>query len=181
MNTLNPLEIIDYFYAENPRLKEILVKHSRAVADKALAISKNHPELMLDNDFLEEAAMLHDIGIIKTNAPEIFCFGDRPYICHGYLGAEMMRKLGYGRHARVCERHTGAGLTKEDVERKLLPLPVKDFMPETNEEIVICVADKFFSKTKLNKEKTLDQAMASVAKHGEEGLARFKTWCKALL
>ena len=39
---------------------------------------------------------------------------------------------------------------------------------------MICYADKFFSKTKLDREKTLEQAERSVAKHGGEGLQRFK-------
>ena len=44
-----------------------------------------HPELSLDKDFLYEAAMLHDIGIFLTDAAGIHCFGDKLYICHGYL------------------------------------------------------------------------------------------------
>ena len=35
--------------------------------------------------------MLHDIGIFRCNAPDIDCHGDAGYICHGYLGAELMR------------------------------------------------------------------------------------------
>lgn len=65
----------------------ILVIHSRSVADKALAIARMHPEMNLDLTFVEEAAMLHDIGIFRCNAPDIDCHGDAEYICHGYLGA----------------------------------------------------------------------------------------------
>ena len=54
--------------------------------------------------------MLHDIGIIRCNAPGIQCFGNEPYICHGRIGAEMLRAEGFPHHARVCERHTGRGL-----------------------------------------------------------------------
>jgi uncharacterized protein len=53
-----------------------------------------HPEMNLDERFIQEAALLHDIGIFLTNAPKIHCFGDYPYICHGYLGAEILRKEG---------------------------------------------------------------------------------------
>ena len=137
-----------------------------------------HPELNLDREFIEEAAMLHDIGIIKTDAPGIKCFGTEPYICHGILGAEMLRQEGLPRHARVCERHTGAGLSLNEIVSQNLPLPHQDFLPETLEEQVICYADKFFSKTHLDREKSVEKAEKSIAKFGEEGLARFKQWEK---
>lgn len=166
--------IIQKYYNGNPELLKILLKHSKAVADKAIAIAEAHPELPIDRQFLLEAAMVHDIGIIKTNAPDIQCFGTEPYIRHGVLGAEMMRAEGYPLHARVCERHTGAGLSLKEIEEQSLPLPHEDLLPETLEEKLICYADKFFSKTRLDREKTLEQAERSVAKHGEEGLRRFK-------
>ena len=122
--------------------------------------------------------MLHDIGIIKTDAPGIKCFGTEPYICHGILGAEMLRQEGLPRHARVCERHTGAGLSLNEIVSQNLPLPHQDFLPETLEEQVICYADKFFSKTHLDREKSVEKAEKSIAKFGEEGLARFKQWEK---
>lgn len=166
--------IIDKYYKDNDELKDILMRHSKAVADKALAIADAHPELHLDRRFLLEAAMVHDIGIIKTNAPDIKCFGTEPYIRHGVMGAEIMRAEGFPAHARVCERHTGAGLSLKEIEEQALPLPHVDLLPETLEEKVICYADKFFSKTRLDREKTLEQAERSVAKHGAEGLLRFK-------
>ena len=166
--------IIDKYCKDNNELRDILVNHSRAVAEKALAIADAHPELGLDRQFILEAAMVHDIGIVMTDAPGIKCFGTEPYIRHGICGAEIMRAEGYPRHARVCERHTGAGLSKAEIEAQNLPLPRVDLLPETLEEKVICYADKFFSKTRLDREKTIEQAERSVAKHGDEGLKRFK-------
>ena len=166
--------IIDKYCKDNNELRDILVSHSRAVAEKALAIADAHPELGLDRQFILEAAMVHDIGIVMTDAPGIKCFGTEPYIRHGVCGAEIMRAEGYPRHARVCERHTGAGLSKAEIEAQDLPLPRVDLLPETLEEKVICYADKFFSKTRLDREKTIEQAERSVAKHGDEGLKRFK-------
>lgn len=171
-------EIINKYYGEDGELRHILTVHSQSVARKALQIVSLHPELNLDRQFVEEAAMLHDIGIIKTNAPGIKCFGTEPYICHGILGAEMLRREGMPRHARVCERHTGAGLTEREIVAQDLPLPHQDFLPETLEEKLICYADKFFSKTHLDREKTVEKAEKSLAKFGEEGLARFREWEK---
>lgn len=172
-------KIIDKYYPEtNARLRHILMVHSRSVANRALEIAARHAELHLDTTFIEEAAMLHDIGICKCKAEGIACYGTEPYIRHGLIGGEMMRKEGFPRHARVCERHTGAGLSLEDIISQDLPLPHHDFLPETMEEKVICYADKFYSKSHLDRERTIEQAEASIAKHGADGLARFREWVK---
>ena len=109
--------IINKYYPEDNELRHILLVHSRAVADKALAIADCHPELSLDRQFIEEAAMLHDIGIVRCNAPGIQCFGTEPYICHGRIGADMLRAEGFPRHARVCERHTGVLLVAKSLSK----------------------------------------------------------------
>ncbi len=169
-------QLLDQYYPEDNELRHIILTHSRSVADKALSIAHAHPDLGLDTQFVEEAAMLHDIGVRWCDAPGIQCFGTEPYICHGRIGAELLRKHGFERHARVCERHTGAGLSLQEIVSQQLPLPHQDFLPETLEEQVICYADKFFSKTRLEREKTVEQAMKSLAKFGEEGLSRFRHW-----
>ena len=175
------LDLIDKYYPQDNELKHILNVHSRSVADKALWIAGKHPELNLDTVFLEEAAMLHDIGIFLTHAPGIQCFGTESYICHGYLGAGLVRKEGFPRHALVCERHTGAGLSLKDIMDQNLPVPHREMLPVSMEEQVICFADKFFSKTHLDREKTVEGARKSIAKYGDEGLQRFNNWCKLFL
>jgi lipopolysaccharide assembly outer membrane protein LptD (OstA) len=61
--------IIDKYYPEDDALRTILITHSQSVAQKALQIVSLHPELNADRQFVEEAAMLHDIGIFKCDAP----------------------------------------------------------------------------------------------------------------
>ena len=156
-------------------------KHSRSVADKALWIAGKHPELNLDKQFLEEAAMLHDIGIFMTDAEGICCFGSYPYICHGYLGADLMRKEGFPRHALVCERHTGAGMSLQSIIDQQLPVPHRNMVPVSLEEQVICFADKFFSKTHLDREKSVEKALKSISRYGEDGIIRFNHWCECFL
>lgn len=176
-----PIDLIDKYYPEANELKHILLTHSRSVADKALWIAERHPELQLDKEFLLEAAMLHDIGIFLTDAAGIHCFGDKPYICHGYLGAELVRSEGYPRHALVCERHTGAGLSLEEIMKQGLPVPHREMLPVSLEEQVICFADKFFSKTRLEQEKSVEKARRSIERYGEAGLLRFNHWCEQFL
>ena len=163
---MNYQKIIDKYYGRDNLLKHILLTHSRSVTVRALRIADRHPELHLDRQFIEEAAMLHDIGIIRCDAPSIQCFGTQPYICHGILGAEMMRSEG----------HTGAGISIGEIQCQGLPLPERNFLPETLEEQVICYADKFYSKTHLDREKTLEQARQSLTKFGTAGLTRFDKW-----
>ena len=187
MNDMDYSKIINHFYPEDNELRRLLLVHSRAVADKALLICDRHPELNLDRDFVEIAAMLHDIGIKKCDAPGIFCHGTEPYIRHGIMGAEMLRLLepsgALEPFARVCQRHTGAGITRQEVLDQRLPMPLPEdesepYMPETLEEQVVCYADKFFSKTKLNREKTVEEVARSLKKFGEGRVSRFLQWAQ---
>ena len=156
-------------------MRHILVTHSESVARRALQIASQHPELNIDTDFVREAAMLHDFGIIRLDAPSIECHGTEPYIRHGVCGAELLRSEGIDeRYARVCERHTGAGLTLDEILSQNLPLTHHDLQPETIEEKLICYADKFYSKSHLSREKTIEQAEKSLAKFDGETLARFR-------
>lgn len=166
-------KIIDKYYRDNDRLRTILEVHSRLVSDKALRCAEAHG-LDIDREFVEEAAMLHDIGIFRCDAPDICCHGTEPYICHGIEGRAILEAEGLTRHALVCERHTGAGLTIADIERQRLPLPHRDMTPQTLEEKLICYADKFYSKSgDYHREKPLDKVIRSMERHGEDTLARF--------
>ena len=178
---MKPLDIIKKYYPESSDAYRILVTHSRSVADKALALARLHPEMNLDLTFIEEATMLHDIGIFLCNAPDIDCHGEADYICHGYLGADLMRSEGYPRHALVCERHTGAGLALEDIIAQNLPVPHRDMLPVSMEEQVVCFADKFYSKTHLDREKSVEKARDSLLRYGKAGVQRFDYWCKLFL
>lgn len=178
---MSPDWLIDKYYPEANELKSILLTHSHSVADKALWIAERHPELSMDKEFLYEAAMLHDIGIFLTDADGIYCFGDKPYICHGYLGADLVRSEGYPRHALVCERHTGAGLSLAEIVAQNLPVPHREMIPVSLEEQVICFADKFYSKTRLDKEKSVEKARRSLERYGAEGVQRFDQWCELFL
>ena len=169
--------IIDEYYPSETELRRILMVHSRQVADRCLLIARKHPELRLDAEFLEEAAMLHDIGIYGTNAPGIQCFGTEPYIRHGLIGGQILREEGWERHALVCERHTGTGLSREQILRQQLPLsPDGHYEPEALEEQVVCYADKFYSKTRPGSERTVVEAMRSLEKFGWDGIRRFQKW-----
>lgn len=173
------LEIIDKFYPKETELRYIYMTHARKVAELSVAIARRHPELNLDLPFIEEAAMLHDIGIFLTDAPRIHCMGSAPYICHGHLGAELLRAEGLPRHAFVCERHTGTGLTKDKIIAEGWPLPHIDMCPQSLEEQLICYADKFYSKTKyLENARTLPQVLESMGRISEESVMKVEEWSR---
>ena len=156
-------------------MKHVLVTHSRQVADRALRIIDAHPEWTeIDRQFVEEAAMLHDIGIIYCDAPKIYCTGPHKYIEHGYLGAELLRAEGLPKHALVAERHTGTGITLEQVYREELPIPERDYCPQSLEEKIICYADKFYSKSHLGEEVDINKIKYNIWKYGHEGFVRWQ-------
>lgn len=159
---MNYESIINKYYPEDDALRRLLLKHSRQVASRCLLIAKHHPELHADEAFLEEAAMLHDIGIRWCHAPSIYCVGTEPYLKHGPIGGDILRAEGYPRHARVAERHTGTGLPGLE--------------PETLEEQLVCYADKFYSKSQPDRVLSVEQAAQSLAKFGQEGVDKFLRW-----
>ncbi len=173
---MNPLWLIEQYYVKNSLAYNILIHHSQMVAEHAVDIARRHPELKADIPFLMEAAMLHDIGIIFTNASAIGCYGDHPYICHGYLGREILEKAGLPIHARVCERHTGTGMTKQEIIDQDLPIPHRDMRPETIEEQIICYADKFYSKGAAMLQLRPFEIRKNLEKFGEEKVQQFDIW-----
>ncbi len=179
MTTIDPLEILYHFYPEDTALRRMLLKHAAQVREKALAIAENSA-YPIDFQLVSTGAMLHDLGISACHAPKILCEGREPYIAHGTIGARMLREYDAALepYARICERHTGSGLTMEDVRSQSLPIPEQDYLPETPEEKLVCLADKFFSKSGDMEEKSLDRIRRSMRKFGADSVTRFDDLCR---
>lgn len=178
---MDPISLINKYYHDIPFAKEILIKHSAAVAEKSILIAENLGLTEKKIQFIYEASMLHDIGMFLTDAPEIGCNGSYPYICHGYLGHDLLIREGLPKHARICERHTGTGISKEEIIRRDLPIPNRQMRPKSLVEEIITYADKFFSKNpeKLGKEKTAKQIREKLSKHGQDKIIIFNEWHKS--
>lgn len=171
---MNYQEIIDKYYPAGSPLRDIYMHHCRQVADLALEIAHNK-QLQLEDSVIEEAAMLHDIGIAFTDAAGIHCYGTEPYIKHGILGAELLEREGASAEAaNVARKHTGTGITLDEICQLGLPLPPGDYMPHTLLERLVCYADKFYSKNGDMQRKSLERVRASMARHGGETLSRFE-------
>jgi uncharacterized protein len=175
---MQPLELIDKYYGKHDLAKKILLAHSHLVSRLATMIAKELTKTTpVDSSFVEEAALLHDIGMLYTDTPALGCYGKEPYIAHGILGAELLRKEGLSRHALICERHIGVGLSKKDIQAQGLSLPLRDMCPQTVEEEIVAYADLFYSKTKKGK-RTVDMARGALARHGAYKVAIFDEWHK---
>lgn len=172
--SFNPIELIAKYYPTSSAAFNLLVSHSTDVAELALAIARRKSDLNIDQGFLYEAAMLHDIGIFLTNSPYIYCYGREPYIKHGLIGARILRQHHLPRHALVAERHTSSGLSIHEIIQEKLPFPLdRSYMPESLEEKLVCYADCFYSKVYLgqrNSEEEITKKMARTwRKFGFEG------------
>lgn len=181
---MNPLSIIEQFYDPGSELYKILVHHSRIVAARSLKLAESlkkrgTPYADLDLEFIENAAMLHDIGIVLTRADKIGCRGEYPYVCHGYLGRKLLDEEGLpSEYGLVCERHTGAGISLENITKNRLPLPARDMIPQSLEEKIICIADKYHSKDSGNKIITIAGIIEKLKKIDPEHSVRFAGWAE---
>lgn len=177
---MNVLSILQRNFGENRDAFEIVLEHSKMVAAKAVSVARSLSDPAINIAFIEEAALLHDIGIAKIHAPRISCDGDAPYICHGILGRLILETEGLPAHALVCERHIGVGICVKDIVQQQLPLPRREMIPVSLEEKIICFADLFYSKKpgQLQVEKSLEEIRKSLKKHGDHKVAIFDNWVK---
>lgn len=161
-----------------PQTVEILMIHGKMVAGKALAACAAVSADADTHRLVIESAYLHDIGVCKVSAPDIGCHGPEPYIRHGVLGRALLEAEGLMKHALICERHTGVGISVVDIERQKLPLPIRELCPETLAERIICYADLFYSKNpgRLEQEKPVDKIRKKLAQFGDEKVAIFESW-----
>ena len=175
---MNPKTILRRFYDPLSNTYDLLLRHGERVAVKALEIAEKLKGYDIDLNMLSEAAVLHDIGVFMTYTPALGCEGKYPYICHGYLGRKLLEEQYLPKHALVCERHVGVGITEEEIRRLNLPLPIRDMVPKSIEEKIICYADKFFSKSGPNasNEKSVEEILNYLEPFGMDKVERFKSW-----
>lgn len=175
---LQPLDIITHYYPADDALRQLLLHHSQQVQQRALEVCRRHPELHADEALVSRGALLHDIGICRTHAPGIHCHGTAPYLLHGSLGAAMLRALSPSLEleARICERHTGTGLTPDIFRRRGIEPPAGTFVPITTEELIVSYADKFFSKSHPERTRTPQQTARSLEGFGKECAETFLRW-----
>ena len=111
-------------------------RHSLKVSEKALELAEKITVGNINLKLVEIGALLHDIGRSKTHG-----------FNHAIIGGKILRERGYPKElARICETHILGGLDKDDMNS--VGLPQKDYIPQTLEEKIVCLADKLISGTK---------------------------------
>jgi uncharacterized protein len=115
-----------------------IIEHSKAVSNKARNMGSNFQDktgLDIDLDLIENGALLHDIGRIKTHT-----------IKHAVVGAEILENLNFPTEiVNITIKHIGAGIPQD--EAKILGLPPGDYMPRTLEEKIVAHADNLINGT----------------------------------
>jgi len=109
-----------------------VVEHCERVAAFALKIAKacQRKHSNVDVKLVEISALLHDIGRSKTHSVD-----------HALEGGKIARAFNLPESiAFIVERHAGGGIPRE--EAKKLGWPIRDFLPKTLEEKIVCYADK---------------------------------------
>jgi uncharacterized protein len=130
-------------------------------------------DIHLDADLVRAGSLLHDIGVYRLYdaAGNI---DPTHYVRHGILGYELLAAAGFSDAiCRFCSRHTGVGLSRDDIRNQRLPLPFADYLAETSEEELVMYADKFHSKTDPPAFVTASSYTASIRRFGEDKAAAF--------
>jgi uncharacterized protein len=159
-------------YAPTPEALNVVYPHCRIVCEIAEQL---HARSGIDADLglVRAGALLHDVGVYRLYdaAGRLDQAG---YIRHGLLGYELLRAEGLPEPVcRFAVRHTGVGLTREDVLRQGLPLPPADYVAETPEEALVMYADKFHTKTAPPAFLTPAAYAAYVRRFGADKVAAF--------
>ena len=152
-------------HADSEKSFQHVLAHVKAVQTVSLRIaSQCHSPL--DTELIRIGSLLHDIGrFAKLTGKE--------RIRHGIIGADILRREGLPEeYARICERHIGVGIKKEDIIKQGLPLPVQDYVPVSKEEKIIAHVDNLVFGSE---EKTFQDVLDRFAKElGEDYVRRAK-------
>jgi len=109
-----------------------VIEHCRCVAKFSVKVAKvlQKKGENVDVQLVEIGGLLHDIGRSKTHTVD-----------HGFIGSQIARSLNLPQSiVKIIERHVGGGVPKE--EAKQLGWPLRDYLPQTWEEKIVCYADK---------------------------------------
>lgn len=142
--TLDEMNLLHKKYAPSKEVLDSVWTHCHIVRRIAQQIADNY--YPTDHELIQAGALLHDIGVYRLY-PNGLRDKSKHYVTHGLLGYELLKEEGFDEKlCRFALLHTGMGITTEDIQQKNLPLPLRDYIAETDEEKIVMYADKFHSK-----------------------------------
>ena len=154
-------------HAPSAEAFELVYTHCEVVCDIAeQLLSSSTPGI--NAALVRAGSLLHDIGVYRMYDADGQIDHSR-YVQHGVLGHELLSREGMPEIiARFCSHHTGVGLSRDDVRNQGLPLPVADYLAESEEEFLVMYADKFHSKTEPPVFVKAEAYAVSIRRFGEE-------------
>lgn len=171
--TENEILALHKKYAPCDSVYELVLTHSRIVRDIAVQLIEKNG-LDLNRELIEVGTLLHDIGVYPLFGSDGKIRDGVNYITHGTEGEVILKNEGMPRDVvRFAAHHTGVGLSKQDVIKQKLPLPVSDYLAETDEELLIMYADKFHSKTTPPYFNSYDWYREDISRFGKDKVVKF--------
>ena len=148
------MAIIKKFISEEEQLYQIYLSHVERVADRAVQIAERLGLSKLEQEFIYDASMLHDIGVVEVYAPDIGCNGTLPYIQHLIVGKRILDEEGMPHHGNVALRHCAPQFSMDNIKRRKIPLPEGNYQPQNLYEKIISYSDLFYTKNPYHKSGT---------------------------
>ncbi len=114
-------------------LSKNIINHVLAVSRKAIKIATQISIIPINLKLVRIGAILHDIGRVRTHDFD-----------HAVIGGQIIREeLKISEQlARIAETHILGGISKDEAIE--FGIPEKDYLPESIEEKIVCLADKYF-------------------------------------
>jgi len=170
----NDITALHKKYAPSDIVFDLVFTHCCIVRDIALQLIDAN-NLKVDRELVETGAMLHDIGVYRLFEASGHMRDGVHYITHGTEGERILKSESLPEVIwRFAAHHTGVGLTKADITAQKLPLPIADYLAETDEELLIMYADKFHSKTTPPYFNSYEWYETDIARFGDDKVAKFK-------
>lgn len=161
-------------HAPTPEALDRVYTHCAIVSEIAEQLHTS-ADLDVDIELVRAGCLLHDVGVYLLY-DDAGTLDHANYIRHGVLGHELLRVEGFPEVlCRFASHHTGVGISADDVFRQELPLPPRDYLAETPEEVLVMYADKFHTKTEPPALLTANAYAASVRRFGEDKVAAFES------
>lgn len=170
--SLSDITALHKKYAPSDIVFDLVFTHSRIVYDLCRQLLENGIDV--NTDLVLHGALLHDIGVYPLFSADGKLKEGVNYITHGIEGERILKDEGFPEAMwRLASHHTGVGLTKQDVIGQKLPLPIEDYLAESDEELLIMYADKFHSKTTPPYFNSFEWYKHDVSKFGTDKIERF--------
>ena len=161
-------------YAMNKEIFKLTYVHCQIVSDIALSIVDSLNS-NVNRELIRVGALLHDIGVYKLYDSTEGKINKERYIRHGITGYKLLKSEGFNdKICRFASHHTGVGLTKADIIKQNLDLPLQNFLAESEEEQVVMYADKFHSKTEPPYFNSYEWSKKYITKFGKDKVAEFE-------